>query len=175
MRRIELGAGEMPAISLKKNAKGENVRQPGSHIADCSTTRISIIGHLQETIGGLPGDDNACTPATFRAAGVSAAAVAGPFTVTLTDLAPKTGRVTGTEVIGVDGIHDHRVNKTIRIKIGIKDSNGTEPNYPVLVRLWLAGDSARECSSLTPTATASSAKRRRSSGMSATRRGRSLP
>lgn len=33
----------------------------------------------------------------------------------------------------------HRIEKTIRLKLGIKDSGGAEPTYPVLVQMAVGG------------------------------------
>jgi hypothetical protein len=141
MERLELGGVESPVVGFKENDKGQAVRQPGPRIADSAKLPpVLSTGPSRSRSGISPETISTCTPATFRAAGVNVASVAGPFTVTITDLTPKTGQSTGTEVIGVDGIHEHRVNKTIRMKISIKDANGLEPTYPVLVHVAVLGD-----------------------------------
>ncbi|MGV8040936.1 MAG: hypothetical protein AB2L07_12945 [Thermoanaerobaculaceae bacterium] len=64
-----------------------------------------------------------------------------PFTAVLKDLSPPTGDpITGT-VVGVDGIHGHRIEKTLQLQLEMKDSTGATPDYPVLVQLNLSGPS----------------------------------
>jgi hypothetical protein len=134
--RIETPRPEAPVVMMKKTDKGKQLR-PVRVTAEASSNARSA----SSVSGGLRTlAITTCSPKQFRAAGVDDEDVHGPFTVTLTDLTPKTGESsTEGEVIGVDGINGHRVDKTIRIKIGIKDAFGFEPNYPVLVRLVLAG------------------------------------
>ena len=62
-----------------------------------------------------------------------------PFTVTLTDLTPSTGKTEPNGEVGVDGIHGHRIEKTVNLKLDVKDATGAEPTYPVLVQLALVG------------------------------------
>ncbi|MCJ7440262.1 MAG: hypothetical protein MUO25_01595, partial [Thermoanaerobaculaceae bacterium] len=62
-----------------------------------------------------------CAAAAFRAAGTTAAQVNPPYTVTLTDLTPPTGGSTPNGLVGVEGIHGHRVEKVIRLRIQIRD------------------------------------------------------
>ncbi len=139
IERLEVAPGEQPVVAIKKDAKGQLVRHPAARVASSASLPQSFAaGALLRSAAISPETITTCTPATFRAAGVTEA-VAGPFTVTLTDLTPKTGQTTGTEVIAFEGIHAHRVNKTIRVKIEIKDAGGAEPTYPVLVNLSLAG------------------------------------
>lgn len=64
-----------------------------------------------------------------------------PLTVTPTDLTPSTGQSVPNGVVGPEGIHGHRVGKTIRLKIEIRDASGSAPNYSVLVHLALGGPS----------------------------------
>jgi hypothetical protein len=81
-----------------------------------------------------------CTTAIFVEAGVTSPTVNSPFTVTLTDETPSTGQSTPNGLVDeAQGIHGHRIQKTIRMKIDIKDSTGSAPNYPVLVHLQLGG------------------------------------
>ncbi len=62
-----------------------------------------------------------------------------PYTVTLTDNTPPTGGTAANGVVGADGIHGHRVGKTISLQLDIKDANGAAPTYPVLVQLNSVG------------------------------------
>ena len=62
-----------------------------------------------------------------------------PYTVTLTDNTPPTGGTGANGVVGADGIHGHRVGKTISLQLDIKDANGAAPTYPVLVQLNSVG------------------------------------
>jgi hypothetical protein len=140
VERIELAIPEPPVTAFKKG-KGAPARQNTARVTDTSRLPGIAAQLAPSSVTGLSLQTiTTCSPATFRAAGVDPASeVRGPFTVTLTDLTPKTGQSTGTEEIGVEGINKHRVDKTIRIKIGIKDATGAEPNYPVLVHLAVVG------------------------------------
>jgi hypothetical protein len=137
--RLELAPPEAVVIASKPTEdRKTNLHHPAS-LANTPLPQLALRG--REMTDTLSAESiTSCSPAQFRAAGVNAAQVQGPFTITLTDLTAKTGEPTGTEVIGVEGVHEHRVNKTIRMKIEIKDANGLEPSYPVLVRLSIIGD-----------------------------------
>jgi RHS repeat-associated protein len=71
--------------------------------------------------------------------GVNVPEVYPPLTVTLTDMTPPIGGGAGNRVIDFQGIRDHRIEKTVRIKVDIKDGHGATPNYPVLVELAVGG------------------------------------
>ncbi len=81
-----------------------------------------------------------CSPSIFVQAGVNTGTVTPPLTATFTDESPPTG---GGEPVGVltvaNGIKGHRIQKTIRLKIDIKDGTGSAPAYPVLVHLSVGG------------------------------------
>jgi hypothetical protein len=143
IQRVDSGRPQRPVVRFKTK-DGKRFAQPGA-LGPESVRQPKVPGIAATApgsahgVGLAPEAITTCSPAQFRAAGVNAAAVAGPFTVTMTDLTPKTGQSSGTEVIGADGIHAHRVQRTIRLKIGIKDSTGVEPTYPVLVHLSVFG------------------------------------
>lgn len=80
--------------------------------------------------------------ANLTSAAVDAPTISGPFTLKITDQTPKMDGTGGDEVIGVDGIHDHRVEKKIKLKIEVKDSSGNEPSYPILIKMRVAGSNA---------------------------------
>src|SRR5262249_45351233 len=80
-----------------------------------------------------------CGTSAFIEAGVNASQVQPPFTVTLTDLTPSTGQSVPNGVVDAAGIHGHRIEKIIRLKIGVRDGTGSAPNYPVLIHLALGG------------------------------------
>ena len=80
-----------------------------------------------------------CATALFVQAGVNAAALQPPLTITLTDETPSTGGTLPNGVVDSAGIHGHRIVKTIRMKLDIKDATGQAPAYPVLVHLTLSG------------------------------------
>jgi len=63
-----------------------------------------------------------CANAMFVETGTSR--VNPPYTVTLTDKTPSTGQATENGVVDVQGIHGHRIDKTIRLKIDIQDGSG---------------------------------------------------
>jgi hypothetical protein len=82
----------------------------------------------------------------FTQAGVNAADLNLPFTVTLTDLTPSTGQSSPNGLVDTTtGIHGHRIenadgtSKKIRLKIDVKDSAGNAPTHPVLVSLSVGG------------------------------------
>lgn len=62
-----------------------------------------------------------------------------PLTVTLEDLTPSTGGSTPNGPVGDKGIYGHRVEKEIRLRISVRDANGNEPGYPVLVSVYVGG------------------------------------
>jgi hypothetical protein len=140
IQHFEMEAGELAAAAHKSEEKGKPLRELAPGVARPGQPRVSSSNPTARPRGVSPQEITTCSPGQFRAAGVSNEDVHGPFTVKLTDLTPKTGQSGNPEEeIGVDGIHGHRVNKTIRIKMEIKDDSGLEPNYPVLVHLSLAG------------------------------------
>jgi len=83
-----------------------------------------------------------CYPATFTLASV-ATTPRTPFAVTVTDLTPPTGGSTPNgEINDSTGIHGHRVEKEIRLKIDVRDGTGLVPDDPVLVSLTVDGPHA---------------------------------
>jgi len=81
-----------------------------------------------------------CSPSIFVQAGVNTGTVTPPLTVTFTDETPATGQTTPVGVLSTaDGIKGHRIQKTIHLKIDIKDGTGSAPAYPVLVHLSVGG------------------------------------
>ena len=59
--------------------------------------------------------------------------------ITLTDISPPTAVSQPLGEIGDNGITGYRIEKTVRLKIGIKDADGLAPTYPVLVGLAAGG------------------------------------
>jgi hypothetical protein len=112
-----------------------------------------------------------CAAPSFRALSVNGT-VQGPFTLTLTDLTPKTGESSGSEEVGPEGIRGHRVDKTIELKIAITDGTGFEPTYPILVHLQVSGPAAGLLALGRPSPPAAPSP---SSGTSGTRRETSSP
>jgi hypothetical protein len=110
---------------------------PGFEPIDASTA-IPLPEPPREMIARAQGITS-CSAAAFPAAGTTAAQVNPPYTVTLTDLTPSTGQTQPNGEVGVEGIHGHRVEKVIRLRIQIKDKYGVEPTYPVLVHLATGG------------------------------------
>jgi trimeric autotransporter adhesin len=82
-----------------------------------------------------------CFAETFDEEAVDEPQVNGPFSVVLTDRTPSTGSSTPNGIVGPDGIHGHRIEKEIRLKIDVKDAAGETPAYPVLVSLSTGGPS----------------------------------
>jgi hypothetical protein len=81
-----------------------------------------------------------CGQTTFAQGIVPAGTVLHPpFAATLSDLTPPTGGTDPNGLVGVDGIHGHRIEKNARLKLEIKDATGAEPTYPVLVQLAMGG------------------------------------
>jgi RHS repeat-associated protein len=80
-----------------------------------------------------------CSPATFSLAGIDTPAIRPPFTVTLTDISPPTGVSQPLGEIGSGGITGYRIEKTVKLRIDIKDADGLAPAYPVLVALAVGG------------------------------------
>jgi RHS repeat-associated protein len=76
---------------------------------------------------------------TFFEEGIDGASMSPTFTMTLTDETPSTGQTAPNGVVDADGIHGHRIEKVIRLRIDIKDAMGQTPAYPVLVRFGVGG------------------------------------
>ena len=114
---------------------------PGSGPLDASTA--VPLPEVEAEAEGMTAQAQAitsCGQATFIQGIVPAGTqLHPPFTATLTDLTPSTGQTQPNGEVGVDGIHGHRIEKTARVKIGIRDSTGAEPAYPVLVQLAVGG------------------------------------
>lgn len=151
VERLELAPLDLPVVAFRTGKDGKKIEQHPQVGTPSHAGHSRMLKDGQSSAGSSPTSGTGplsmdvittCSPGQFRAAGVNASAVQGPFTVTLTDLTPKTGQPStppAEEVIGVAGINKHRVDKTIKIRIGIKDAAGAEPTYPVLVRLSLVG------------------------------------
>ena len=77
----------------------------------------------------------------FRFQAVDASDVKFPFTVTLSDVSP--GKPPEGAPIGEKGIEGYRIEKTVNLKIDVKDRDGNEPQHPVLLRLTVAGPASR--------------------------------
>jgi hypothetical protein len=133
------GSGNTSAALLwsQSAATGLGALDPAMEPADASTA-IPLPELPRELIARAQGITS-CTAATLRAAGTTAAQVNPPYTVTLTDLTPSTGQTEPNGEVGADGIHGHRVEKVIRLRIQIKDKYDVEPTYPVLVHLTTGG------------------------------------
>ena len=113
---------------------GEGARTPSGEAVSMEAVKpISVsVTKAAEAI-------TSCATAVFVEAGANVAAVQPPFTVVVTDLTPSTGQSQQNGVVGAEGIHGHRVEKTIRLKLEITDGTGVAPTYPVLVHLALSG------------------------------------
>jgi len=97
-------------------------------------TGLKALGSLDELA------ITSCSPSIFVQAGVNTGTVTPPLTVTFTDETPATGQTMPVGVLSTaDGIKGHRIQKTIRLKIDIKDGTGLAPAYPVLVHLSVGG------------------------------------
>ncbi|MBK9375016.1 MAG: hypothetical protein IPN03_15145 [Holophagales bacterium] len=77
----------------------------------------------------------------FRFEAVAASEVKAPFTVTLADVSP--GKPEGGVPIGEKGIEGYRIEKTVHLKIDVRDRDGNTPPHPVLLRLSVAGPISR--------------------------------
>ena len=126
-----------PKVSQRKGgAAGTSASEGGGGSpasGSLSVTAVRPIGIL--SVESL----TSCAPATFVEAGVTAASVNAPFTVILTDETPSSGQSVANGVVDASGIHGHRIEKTIRLKIDVRDASGSAPNFPVLVHLALGG------------------------------------
>ena len=81
---------------------------------------------------------SSCGSPLFVEAGANFGVVP-PLTMTLTDMTPSTGGTIPNGLVDSSGIHGHRIEKTIRMKIDIKDGLGGAPAFPVLVHLAVSG------------------------------------
>ena len=79
-----------------------------------------------------------CLVAKFPDLG-TATPVNPPYTVTLNDLTPPTTGGPANGLVGVDGIHGHRIEKEVLFEIMVKDKDGNEPTEPVLIHLTAEG------------------------------------
>ncbi len=78
-------------------------------------------------------------PRVFRHEAVDGPELKTPYTVTLEDLTPRIGETLAPGLVGAKGIEGHRIEKTIRLKIDVKDRDGNPPPHPVLLRLAVGG------------------------------------
>ena len=127
-----------PPSSANPTGRGAPPSSQGSEPLDASTAvplpepKARLIASAQSL--------TSCGGATVVQENVPAGTVLQPpYTVTLTDLTPSTGQTTQNGVVGVDGIHGHRITKTARLQFEILDATGSTPNYPVLVQLSSVG------------------------------------
>ncbi len=92
---------------------------------------------------GALGRISGCQSGTFSNAGVAQAEVHAPFALTLEDLTSKPGESTPPGVRDTEkGIEGHRVDKTIRMRLTVKDATGNVPSHPVLVQMAVGGPKA---------------------------------
>jgi hypothetical protein len=125
------------AQTVSSAPRANLLADPGFEPIDASIA-IPLAEPPREMIARAQGITS-CAAAAFSTAGTTAAQVNPPYTVTLTDLTPSSGQTQPNGEVGVEGIHGHRVEKVIRLRIQIKDKYGVEPTYPVLVHLATGG------------------------------------
>jgi hypothetical protein len=150
------GEGKTGAKKADSNAKGSLLAPPhvgeglvpsraqavpGSSASDGRTGDASGARPIPLPLTLSPESITTCSAGQFTVAGVNWAATNPPYTVTLTDETPSTGQSQPNGVVDALGIHGHRIEKTIRMKIDIKDKDGATPPHAVLVNLALAGPS----------------------------------
>ena len=81
-----------------------------------------------------------CTePTIFRHVAVNAAQLKAPYTVVLTDITPEQGKPENEIPVGEKGIEGRRIEKTLTLKVDVKDRDGNPPPHPVLLRLSVGG------------------------------------
>ncbi|NLH11749.1 MAG: carboxypeptidase regulatory-like domain-containing protein, partial [Holophagae bacterium] len=98
------------------------------------TEAMGVVGDLRMA------DLRECTPEQFVLGIVPAGTeLHPPFSAVLTDLTPATGGTTPQGEVGPEGIHGHRIEKTIQLGLEIRDATGQVPAHPVLVDLNLGG------------------------------------
>jgi hypothetical protein len=132
------GKGRAPQTKGSTSPGGSS--PSGAALLRTAATALSVV-RQPLTISSCAGELE-----VFTQAGVNAASINLPFTVTLTDLTPSTGQTLPNGLVDtVTGIHGHRIenadgtSKTIRLKIDVKDSTGNAPTHPVLVSLSVGG------------------------------------
>jgi hypothetical protein len=94
---------------------------------------------LSAARGGSAQSITSCFTGAFAMGNIDASSVVTPLTLSLTDLTPPRGGGEPNGEIGIDGIHGHRIESTVTLKIGITDALGNEPPHPVLILLELGG------------------------------------
>ncbi len=120
----------------KGKATGAAAKRPLASPAQPSTEPRPLRGRVRAS--ALPNAVSCATPRSFRQNGVTAP-IHGPLTVKIIDETPSTGQTTPNGEVDVRGIHGHRIQKRIRLRIEIKDALQQVPSYPVLVNMTVSG------------------------------------
>jgi hypothetical protein len=135
-------APSRPASGKSTAAIGSSLPlPPGAGRGEGRTGSLAAALPLPLPLTAVPESISTCSGALFTLAGVNWASTNPPYTVTLTDEMPSTGQSQPNGVVDALGIHGHRIEKTIRMKIDIKDASGSTPPHAVLVNLSLSGPS----------------------------------
>jgi hypothetical protein len=110
------GAGTSAPLATSRPGRGEpEAPDPGFEPVDASTA-VPLPESPRAMTARAQGITS-CSAATFAAAATTASQVNPPYTVTLTDLTPSTGQSEPNGVVDAAGIHGHRIEKIIRLKI----------------------------------------------------------
>ena len=148
--RFPLAPRATRSSPVEESASGKNVRGLGSDAR--ASAAPQPYGPEVEALGQVP-------PARFEEPGLAtttcqddlrfhafavlpSAQIHAPLSVSLEDLTPSTGESTANGPVGEEGIHGHRIEKEIRLRIMVRDANGNEPDYPVLVSVSVGGRAA---------------------------------
>ncbi|HYN40716.1 MAG TPA: DUF6531 domain-containing protein, partial [Thermoanaerobaculia bacterium] len=145
--RFPLRAPAAPSGPFEEPASGARLRALDANVAPTSAPQP--YGPEEEARGEVPvarfGAPNLAAAScqdglrfhTFAV--LPSAQINAPLTVSLEDLTPSTGASTPNGPVGDEGIYGHRVEKEIRLRISVRDANGNEPDYPVLVSVFVGG------------------------------------
>jgi len=136
------GRSDKLVATGRAGATDPGPRTPDPDPLDASTAvplpEIHPEGMASDT-GGHAASLTTCMPPQFALGVVpEGTELHPPFTAVLKDLTPPGGP--GDEgIVGLDGLHGHRIEKTIDLQLELHDATGQVPAYPVLVQLNLAG------------------------------------
>ncbi|HQP88629.1 MAG TPA: carboxypeptidase regulatory-like domain-containing protein, partial [Thermoanaerobaculia bacterium] len=126
-----------------RGLRGESDTTPRERTLDAANaTPLSVTDSGSGRVAALE-RISGCQAGTFNNAGVVAAEVHAPFTLSLEDLTPKPGESAPPGVLDTtEGINGHRIERTVRLRLDIKDATESAPTHPVLVQMAVGGPKA---------------------------------
>ncbi|MHB8797131.1 MAG: carboxypeptidase regulatory-like domain-containing protein [Thermoanaerobaculia bacterium] len=136
-------AARQEAPPSTRGLRGESKTNPRERTLDAANaTPLPVTDSGSSRVAALE-RISGCQAGTLNNAGVVAAEVHAPFTLSLEDLTPKPGESAPPGVLDTtEGINGHRIERTVRLRLDIKDATGSAPTHPVLVQMAVGGPKA---------------------------------